>query len=80
MAYKLVNETTGREVKKGQVVKSFRGESAIVAGFQPLRSPSSTGRVNVYWFDDEGNPLDEEESSYYPGVFGLVIISSMEEL
>lgn len=61
---KLVHEN-GEEVKKGDEVISFRGEKAVVTGWQVPAYEGKSGRVYVKW---EGS---NDEMGYYPRVFGL---------
>lgn len=61
----LVNKTTGARVNKGDEVTSFRGDLAIIVGWQ-LRGGSSTGRVLVN--------IHGWETEYFPGVYDLAIV------
>ncbi len=54
---RLVHKTTGVEVKIGDKVQSFRGETAYVTGWQKPTSPASEGRINV----SEYQNLDAEK-------------------
>lgn len=62
MEYVLINEETGNQVLKGDTVKDFRGDSAIVESYTPPHKPSSTGRVIT------------NEGEYFPSVYGLKIV------
>lgn len=44
---KLIHKHTRREVHKGDIVKNFRGEQAIVVSWTKPHSPASTGRIIV---------------------------------
>jgi hypothetical protein len=46
---KLINRTTGKEVKIGDTVTSFRGEKAKVEYMNPPHKSSSSGFVNNYY-------------------------------
>lgn len=54
----------GKPVVLGQIVTDFRGDKAIVTGWEESQA-SSSGRIYVKW--DEDQTMD---SSYYPSVFG----------
>lgn len=58
----------GKAIKKGQVVKDFRGEPHKVVGFAPPHKPSSSGRVYTKHGDDF-----EHEGSFFPGVINASI-------
>lgn len=66
MTYKLINKETGHEIKKGDTVFTFRGEQAIVTGFQEPRHPASTGRVYV--------TINEINCGFYPSVIHAEIV------
>lgn len=63
---KLIKETTGVEVKTGEVVHDFSGEAAIVTGWAQPRHSGSTGRVYVKEMGEQGFT-----GEYYPSVYGL---------
>lgn len=63
---RLIRETTGEEIKTGEVVHCFRGEAAIVTGWALPKSPASTGRVYVKEMNEQGFT-----GEYYPSVYGL---------
>lgn len=65
---KLINEETGIEVKTGDTLTDFRGETAIFKSFEEPHKPSSTGKV---YSKREGS---EYSSQNYPSVFGLKIV------
>lgn len=44
---KLIYEKTGQEVKVGDKVETFRGETVEVSFFRPPHKPSSEGHVSV---------------------------------
>ena len=46
---KLVNTNTGKEVKIGDTVTSFRGETTTVKYVRPPHKPSACGYVNDYY-------------------------------
>lgn len=46
---KLINRTTGEEVKIGDTVTSFRGKKAKVKYMNPPHKSSSSGYVNNYY-------------------------------
>ena len=54
----------GKPVELGQVVTDFRGDKAIVTGWDEPHKPSSTGRIYVKWDEDQ-----TMSDSYYPSVF-----------
>jgi len=58
----------GKPIKKGQVVKDFRGDPHTVKGFAPPHKPSSSGRV----YTTHGEK-GEYEGSFFPGVIGASI-------
>ena len=58
----------GKAIKKGQVVKDFRGEPHKVVGFAPPHKEGSTGRVYTKHGDDF-----EHEGSFFPGVINAKI-------
>ena len=55
----------GKTVVIGQIVTDFRGDKAIVTGWEEPDYPSSSGRIYVKWDEDQ-----IWNSSYYPSVFG----------
>lgn len=61
----LVHKDTGEEVQKLDTVVDFRGERAVVTGWQKPHSPASTGRLYVRMPKDRGG----HEQGYYPSVF-----------
>ena len=63
---RLIKETTGVEVKSGDVAHDFRGDAAIITGWQEPRHSGSTGRVYVKEMSDQGFT-----GEYYPSVYGL---------
>ena len=46
---KLINRTTGKEVKIGDTVTDFRGETATVKYVRPPHKSSSNGFVNNFY-------------------------------
>ena len=56
--WKLVSKETGKEVKVGAKLTSFRGEEYTYLSGAPPHKPSSTGLVYV-----------EDGYAYYPPVF-----------
>lgn len=68
---KLFYESTGREVKVGDIAQTFRGEAVVVTDFREPHTPSSTGRVYVKFVDKETDrPREGFASEYFPGVIG----------
>lgn len=65
---RLINETTGQEVKEGDTVTTFRGEKGILSGFREPHKPSSTGRVYVEF---EGQSYTSE---FFPSVIDCKIV------
>jgi hypothetical protein len=63
--YKLVHESTGKDVYLSELVVDFRGDKSIVKGGSAPHKPSSTGRV---WVSDITNRY---HSDYFPSIFGL---------
>lgn len=63
---KLIRESTGIEVKTGEVVHDFRGKAAIVTGWELPAREGSTGRVHIREMTERGLC-----ASYYPSVYGL---------
>lgn len=63
---KLIREKTGEQINTGEVVHDFRGDAAIITGWQEPRHSGSTGRVYVREMNEQGF-----EGSYYPSVYGL---------
>ena len=55
----LVVEETGDEVNKGDALKTFRGEAAVLEGGRPPHHVGSSGKV----YTDLG--------VHYPSVYGL---------
>lgn len=56
----------GRTVKVGDETKTFRGEPAIITGWQQPKHAASTGRVFVCFKDSPGTTME-----FYPGVCNL---------
>lgn len=56
----LREDVTERGVRKGETVRSYRGEDCVLTGGRAPHKPESTGKV---WTSDGGE--------YYPSVFGL---------
>jgi len=63
--YKLVHESTGKDVYPSELVLSFRGDKYIVKGGNAPHKPSSSGRV---WVTDITNT---HHSDFFPSVCGL---------
>lgn len=63
---RLIKETTGEEVKRGDIAHDFRGKAAIVTGWAVPRHAASTGRVYVREMNEQGFT-----GEYYPSVYGL---------
>jgi len=60
---KLINEKTGVEVKVGDTLTDFRGDTAIFRSFSEPHKPSSEGKVYT-----------DRLGGRYPSVFGLKIV------
>ena len=71
MSIKLVNESTGMEIKIGDVVNDFRGGSNELLHFYRKPAPS-TGRVVIAEIGPEGERYDGRE--VYPSVIGAKIV------
>ncbi len=63
----LKHDNTGATVLLGDKVTSFRGETAVVAGWERPRHSGSTGRVTIKW---DARP-EWGVQSLYPSVFNL---------
>lgn len=63
---RLIREKTGVPVQVGEVVHSFRGEAAIVTGWEVPQHEGSTGRVYVKEMKENGFCM-----GYYPSVYDL---------
>jgi len=63
---RLIKETTGEEVKTGDVVHCFRGKAAIVTSWAQPDHTGSTGRVHIKEIGERGFT-----GEYYPSVYGL---------
>jgi hypothetical protein len=63
---RLIKESTGVEVKTGDIVHDFRGKAAYITGWALPKHSGSTGRVHVKEMSDR--PFSGE---YYPSVYGL---------
>ncbi len=62
MRYKLIDTGSGKEIKPGYVIKTFRGEDVEVLSFTPPHKPSSTGKVYLRFLTDGW------KQEYYPNV------------
>jgi hypothetical protein len=62
----LVYESTGRLVKEGDIVKTFRGDECKVIKMTPPHKCSSTGLIYV--------EQNKSISGFYPSVVGAVWI------
>jgi hypothetical protein len=62
---RLVDEATGRELKVGETVTTFRGEKMILTGGQPPRHEGSSGRV---YLCPPGARRFTNTAEFYPGV------------
>jgi len=65
---RLVHDATQVEVAIGDEITDFRGEKAIVTGWDKPHKPASTGRVYVRAVDGE------HSAGFYPSVFDLTWI------
>ena len=63
---KLIYESTGKEVQSGDIAHDFRGDAAVITGWQEPRHAGSTGRVYVKEMRDNGF-----DAAYYPSVYGM---------
>ena len=70
---KLVDTKTGREIRIGDVVKTFRGEDAKVLGWSEPRHSASTGRVDVFLIDAG------YRQEFFPGVINARIVDNVGE-
>lgn len=61
--HKLVDEKTGKEIKIGDKVKDFRGETHEIKGYRPGAHAGSTGRVHT------------SAGEFYPGVVGAKVVA-----
>jgi len=68
MPYKLFKKGTDHEVREGDTVVDFRGDTAICTGFAPPHSPNSSGRIYV---KQEG--VNGDSFGFYPSVFGCEV-------
>jgi hypothetical protein len=57
----LIDEMSGARINLGDAAKTFRGEPAVVRGWEAPRSRTSTGRFCVEFEDGQ-------MASYYPSV------------
>ncbi len=73
---RLINESTGKEVNIGDIVKSSRGELSKVTFFRPPHKPGSTGKISVKRYDSTGYASAAE---YGVGVFGLTWIEREDQ-
>jgi hypothetical protein len=62
---KLISKITGKEVKAGDILTDFRGDTTVLKSFTEPHKPSSTGKVYV-----EGGL-----TGYYPSVYDLEIVN-----
>jgi len=67
--FQLVHKATREPVKVGDTVISFRGDAAIVSGFEPPRHAASSGRIYV-----KASTSDRFGAEYYPSVFDCEIV------
>jgi hypothetical protein len=63
MNWKLIHETTRKEINVGDSLTTFRGERVTLIGMQPPHKPEASGKVVV----EDGNHRD---SIFYAGVVG----------
>jgi hypothetical protein len=63
-ALRLVNTSTGKPLKLGDAVETFRGERAILLGIAEPHKPASTGRVYIQF---DGTTYARE---FFPSVIG----------
>jgi len=60
---RLVHDATHLDVAEGDEVTDFRGDKAVVTGWDKPRHAGSTGRIYVRGYDHD------YIQGYYPGVF-----------
>lgn len=60
---RLIYEDTGKDVKVGDLVQTFRGDEVVVEHIAKPHSPASTGRVYV-------SRHDGSEAEFFPSVIG----------
>lgn len=65
MAWKLISNDTGAEIKVGDSATTFRGDACVVKGLRPPHKPSSSGHVSVEVAGQRGYVPE-----YYPSVIG----------
>ena len=70
----LVYELTHEPVRIGDVVKTFRGDSVVVAGIVEPHKPSSTGRVYVKPHDGTGCGQE-----FFPSVINAVWVGRTDQ-
>lgn len=68
LGYVAHDEATGAEVKVGDTVVSFRGETATLISLDRPAGNGRSGKVTVEWSDAPGS-----RGYYYDGVFGLKV-------
>lgn len=66
--WKLIDEKTGKDVTVGDEVKTFRGETCVVADLCPPHKPASTGRVYVDF------PGVTAQQGFFPSVIGAKFV------
>jgi len=67
--FELINESTRKPVKVGDVVATFRGEVVIVKALRPPHKPDSSGHVSIQ------GPDDNYCQEVYAGVIGAKYIT-----
>jgi hypothetical protein len=65
---KLVHKETGAELKIGDIVHTYSGDSCRITCFREPQKLGSTGRVYVKFSDDSF------ESSFFPSVIGAEFV------
>jgi hypothetical protein len=70
--YKLVNTKTGKEVRIGEIVTTFRGEQATLTDWAAPFTPASTGRVYLKF--ESGM-----EHGYFPTVIETKIVKVSDD-
>jgi hypothetical protein len=65
--FKLIDEKSGKEIKPGDTVTTFRGDPMVMVSFTPPHKPSSSGFVHLRY------PHIDSEAEFYPSVIGAVI-------
>ncbi len=74
---KAIDEATGKEVKIGDIVTSFRGERAVLCDITRVNEfhygGGRSGKVVVKWITNDSLAIEsyDDTMEYYDGVFNL---------